>query len=157
MRAERASRVARAATWTLIALHGALLAAALGDYRVSVDSAYHVALARQYAEHGTYFWDDIHYAPAHRPNLQGPAVHAAIALVGRVLGGDHVLAKEDAGVRFPDTIARTGHWTRRDVVFEIPYRCLTTPAAANLLVAGRCISTTRYVHQATKEIPAAMA
>jgi hypothetical protein len=27
----------------------------------------------------------------------------------------------------------------------------------NLLVAGRCISTTRYVHQATKEIPAAMA
>ena len=28
---------------------------------------------------------------------------------------------------------------------------------ANLLVAGRCISTTRYVHQATKEIPAAMA
>lgn len=73
------------------------------------------------------------------------------------LVGDHVLAKEDAGVRFPDTIARTGHWTRRDVVFEIPYRCLTTPAAANLLVAGRCISTTRYVHQATKEIPAAMA
>ena len=53
--------------------------AALGDYRVSVDSAYHVALARQYGEHGTYFWDDIHYAPAHRPNLQGPAVH----LVGR--------------------------------------------------------------------------
>ncbi|GIU85996.1 MAG: invasion protein [Acidimicrobiia bacterium] len=75
----------------------------------------------------------------------------------RRLVGDHVLAKEDAGVRFPDTIARTGHWTRRDVVFEIPYRCLTTPAAANLLVAGRCISTTRYVHQATKEIPAAMA
>lgn len=92
MRAERASRVARAATWTLIALHGALLAAAFGDYRVSVDSAYHVALARQYAEHGTYFWDDIHYAPAHRPNLQGPAVHVAIALVGRVLGGDYVLA-----------------------------------------------------------------
>jgi hypothetical protein len=28
---------------------------------------------------------------------------------------------------------------------------------SNLLVAGRCISTTRYVHQATKEIPAAMA
>jgi hypothetical protein len=27
----------------------------------------------------------------------------------------------------------------------------------NLVVAGRCISATRYVHQATKEIPAAMA
>jgi hypothetical protein len=75
----------------------------------------------------------------------------------RRLVGDYVLAKEDAGAGFPDAVARTGHWTRRAVVFEIPYRCLTTPAAANLLVAGRCISTTRYVHQATKEIPAAMA
>jgi hypothetical protein len=75
----------------------------------------------------------------------------------RRLVGDYVLAKEDAGADFSDTVARTGHWTRRDVVFEIPYRCLTTPVAANLLVAGRCISTTRYVHQATKEIPAAMA
>ncbi len=75
----------------------------------------------------------------------------------RRLRGDYVLAKEDADRHFDDTVARTGHWTRRDVVFEIPLRCLTTPAARNLLVAGRCISTTRYVHQATKEIPAAMA
>jgi hypothetical protein len=43
------------------------------------------------------------------------------------------------------------------VVFDVPYRCLVSPAVSNLLVAGRCISTTRYVHQATKEIPAAMA
>jgi hypothetical protein len=75
----------------------------------------------------------------------------------RRLVGDHVLAKEDGDVSFPDAIARTGHWTKRGVVYDVPYRCLTTPAVANLLVAGRCISTTRYVHQATKEIPAAMA
>jgi hypothetical protein len=75
----------------------------------------------------------------------------------RRLVGDHVLAKEEGGLGFADAIARTGHWTKRDVVYEIPYRCLTTPAVTNLLVAGRCISTTRYVHQATKEIPAAMA
>ena len=75
----------------------------------------------------------------------------------RRLVGDHVLAKEEGDVVFADTIARTGHWTKRDVVYHVPYRCLTTPAAANLLVAGRCISATRYVHQATKEIPAAMA
>ncbi|HEX6417425.1 MAG TPA: FAD-dependent oxidoreductase, partial [Acidimicrobiales bacterium] len=75
----------------------------------------------------------------------------------RRLVGDRVLAKEDAGVRFADTVARTGHWTRRDVVFDIPLRSMTTAAAANLVVSGRCISTTRYVHQATKEIPAAMA
>jgi hypothetical protein len=75
----------------------------------------------------------------------------------RRLVGDYVLTKEEGDVMFPDTVARTGHWTKRDVVYHVPYRCLTTPAATNLLVAGRCISATRYVHQATKEIPAAMA
>lgn len=75
----------------------------------------------------------------------------------RRLVGDHVLTKEEGDATFPDTVARTGHWTRRGVVFEVPYGALKTQAVANLLVAGRCISTTRYVHQATKEIPAAMA
>ncbi|HET9442555.1 MAG TPA: FAD-dependent oxidoreductase, partial [Acidimicrobiales bacterium] len=75
----------------------------------------------------------------------------------RRLVGDMVLAKEDADVRFPDAVARTGHWTRRDVVFDVPLRAMTTFVARNLVVAGRCISTTRYVHQATKESPAAMA
>jgi hypothetical protein len=75
----------------------------------------------------------------------------------RRLEGDYVLRKEDGDVRFDDAIAQTGHWTRRSVVFDIPLRCLTTPVCHNLVVAGRCISTTRYVHQATKEIPAAMA
>ena len=75
----------------------------------------------------------------------------------RRLAGDYVLRKEDGAVRFADAVAQTGHWTRRNVVYDIPYRCLTTSSVDNLLVAGRCISTTRYVHQATKEIPAAMA
>jgi hypothetical protein len=75
----------------------------------------------------------------------------------RRLVGDHVLIKEERDYAFTDAIARTGHWTKRGVVYEIPYRCLTTPAAANLLVAGRCISASRYVHQATKESPAAIA
>lgn len=75
----------------------------------------------------------------------------------RRLVGDHVLAKDDADVRFADSVARTGHWTRRDVVFDVPLRSMTTEVANNLVVAGRCISTSRYVHQATKEIPAAMA
>jgi hypothetical protein len=75
----------------------------------------------------------------------------------RRLVGGYVLRKEDGDVRFPDSVAQTGHWTRRHVVFDVPYRCLVAPAIENLLVAGRCISTTRYVHQATKEIPAAMA
>jgi hypothetical protein len=75
----------------------------------------------------------------------------------RRLVGDYVLEKSDGDRRFDDAIARTGHWTKREVVYDIPYRCLTTASVRNLLVSGRCISTSRYVHQATKEIPAAMA
>ena len=75
----------------------------------------------------------------------------------RRLVGAQVVAKEDGDVRRADAVARTGHWTRRDVVFDIPYGALIHADVANLLVAGRCISVTRYVHQATKEIPAAMA
>lgn len=75
----------------------------------------------------------------------------------RRLVGDYVLVKEDRDKAFVDSVARTGHWTRNGIVYDIPYRCLTTPLIANLLTAGRCISTSRYVHQATKEIPAAMA
>jgi hypothetical protein len=74
----------------------------------------------------------------------------------RRLVGAYVLEKDDGDQRFPDAIARTGHWTKREVVYDIPYRCLLSPVR-NLLVSGRCISTSRYVHQATKEIPAAMA
>lgn len=95
-----------------------------------------------------------------------PAFHAAwlddhCRMLGitesRRLVGDHVLSKEEDGQTFPDGIALTGHWTKRGAVYDIPVRSLTTPSLANLLAAGRCISTTRYVHQATKEIPAAMA
>jgi hypothetical protein len=88
--------------------------------------------------------------------LDGYAVMVGIT-ESRRLVGDYVLRKEDADVPFDDAVAATGHWTRRDVVFDIPYRCLTAPSLTNLLVSGRCLSTTRYVHQATKEIPAAMA
>ena len=44
----------------------------------------------------------------------------------RRLVGDYVLEKSDGDRRFPDAIARTGHWTRREVVFDVPYRSLTT-------------------------------
>lgn len=81
------SRSAGAALVLILALHAALLVSTLTDYRVSIDSGYHVSLARYYAEHGTAFWDHINYGPGGRPNLQGPAMHVAIALLGLVLGG----------------------------------------------------------------------
>src|SRR5262245_19787339 len=93
--------VLRACTVAIVGLHVVLLVAALPDWMVSVDSAFHVALARQFAEHGTFWWDAIHYGPAHRPNLQGPALHLAIGLLGRVLGGtgdDYVRANALLGL-----------------------------------------------------------
>ncbi len=74
--------------WLVVALHLSLLIASLPNYRASVDAAYHTAMGRQYGIHGTYYWDAIHFGPAHRPNLQGPAVHMAIGVIGRSLGGE---------------------------------------------------------------------
>ena len=37
--------------------------------------------------------------------------------------------RRKATSRSPTRSRRTGHWTKRGVVYEIPYRCLTTPAA----------------------------
>ena len=73
--------------WILLAIHAVLLAVSIPDYLVSIDSGYHVSLARYYAEHGTAFWDHINWGPAGRPNLQGPALHFCIAALGKLLGG----------------------------------------------------------------------
>jgi hypothetical protein len=79
------------ARWVLavvISVHGALLLLMLGDYFADNDLGYHISLARQYAEHGSFWWDTLNWAPTGRPNLQGPALHYAVGLLGRVLGGE---------------------------------------------------------------------
>ncbi|MEM2319520.1 MAG: FAD-dependent oxidoreductase [Candidatus Bathyarchaeia archaeon] len=55
----------------------------------------------------------------------------------RRVEGEYVLTKQDIleGKRFNDAIARNPY-------FDIPYRCLVPKKIENLLVAGRCISTT---------------
>jgi hypothetical protein len=75
----------------------------------------------------------------------------------RRLKGRYVMAREDIDRSFEDTIARTGHWTKYDCVYNIPYRSLLPSGLENLLVAGRCISVDHRVHHATKEIPPCMA
>ncbi|MCS7114866.1 MAG: FAD-dependent oxidoreductase [Nitrososphaerota archaeon] len=62
----------------------------------------------------------------------------------RRVEGEYVLTKEDIleGRRFHDAIARNPY-------FDIPYRCLVPKKIENLLVAGRCISTT---HEAQASI-----
>lgn len=75
----------------------------------------------------------------------------------RRLIGRYVLARDDLDRSFEDTVAVTGHWTKYDCVYRIPYRSLLPRGARNLLVAGRCISVDHRVHHATKEIPACFA
>jgi hypothetical protein len=75
----------------------------------------------------------------------------------RRLGGEYVLARDDADKKFPDTIALTGNWTKYQTVYSIPYRSLLPRGLDNLIVAGRCISVDHRVHHSTKEIPACMA
>jgi len=81
------SRAARSVTWTILGVNALLLMISLPDYRAVIDSGYHISLARWYAAHGTAWWDHINYGPGGRPNLQGPALHVAIAILGRMLGG----------------------------------------------------------------------
>ena len=47
------NRTARAVTWTILGVNALLLAVSIPDYRVSIDSGYHISLARWYAAHGT--------------------------------------------------------------------------------------------------------
>jgi hypothetical protein len=75
----------------------------------------------------------------------------------RRLLGRYVMARGDLNGAFYDTIARTGHWTKYDCAYNIPYRSLLPSGVSNLLVAGRCISVDHRVHHATKEIPPCMA
>jgi len=75
----------------------------------------------------------------------------------RRLQGEYVMARDDLDQRFDDAIALTGHWTKYDCTYAIPYRSLLPRGVSNLIVAGRCISVDHRVHHATKEIPPCMA
>ena len=75
----------------------------------------------------------------------------------RRLVGRYVLRREDINQPFDDVIAVTGHWTKYDCTYQIPYRSLLPQRSTNLLAAGRCISVDHRTHHATKEIPACFA
>jgi hypothetical protein len=75
----------------------------------------------------------------------------------RRLKGSYVLQREDLNQDFEDVIAVTGHWTKYNCTYQIPYRSLLPQRVSNLLAAGRCISVDHRAHHATKEIPACFA
>jgi glycine/D-amino acid oxidase-like deaminating enzyme len=75
----------------------------------------------------------------------------------RRLVGRYVLRREDLDQPFDDVVAVTGHWTKYDCTYQIPYRSLLPQRVENLLAVGRCISVDHRAHHATKEIPACFA
>jgi len=76
----------------------------------------------------------------------------------RILGR-YVLGVEDLQERksFPDSIGRANNpYHGAGVSFQIPLRCLLPRAAANLLVAGRCISVQHEILDYIRDIPVCM-
>ena len=93
----------------------------------------------------------------------------------RRINGAYILTEEDVitNVMFPDAIAMGGYpidvhspkLTDKGKLpklqlgswYSVPYRCIITKNTANLLVAGRCISTTHLACGATRVTPVLMA
>ncbi|HYA34264.1 MAG TPA: FAD-dependent oxidoreductase [Candidatus Binataceae bacterium] len=75
----------------------------------------------------------------------------------RRIVGRHQLGRDEVDTPCDDVIAITGHWTKYEALYYIPYRSILATEFPNLLVAGRCVSVDHRVHHATKEIPACFA
>jgi len=111
------------------------------------------------------------------PGFRHCRLAATAAQVGiretRRIVGEYVLTAGDLlnAVKFDDAIARSGYpidihnpkgegtVTKRlppGETYEIPYRCLLPQQVENLLVAGRCISTTHEAVASTRLTPTVM-
>jgi hypothetical protein len=112
------------------------------------------------------------------PGFEEASISSTGAQIGiresRRIEGEYILTKEDvtAGKAFEDVISKSGYpidihapsgngmeiaWVEGDGSFDIPYRTLVPKKINNLLVAGRCISTTHEALATTRLTPSAMA
>lgn len=107
-------------------------------------------------------------------------VHVGIRESRRIIG-EYVFSEDDVAEsrKFDDAICRLAYWadvhtgkgsgyTRSEEkqrliqpkpgnYYEIPYRCLLPKKVDNLLVAGRCVSSTQRGHGAIRIMPSCMA
>ena len=96
----------------------------------------------------------LEYLRAHMPGMERTFLLDTSSQVGvretRRIVGEYVLTKEDevGGRRFDDAIASS--------LFDVPYRCLVPLKVDNLLVGGRCISTTHEAQGPVRNIPPCM-
>jgi len=96
----------------------------------------------------------LEYVKARMPGMEEAFLVDTSSQVGvretRRIIGDYTLTKEDqvGGRRFDDAISSS--------LFDIPYRCLIPRGVDNLLVGGRCISTTHEAQGPIRNIPPCM-
>lgn len=121
------------------------------------------------------FWQQ-HAATYRESHLIDTAAQVGVRETRRITG-EYVLTGDDVlnYRKFADVIA-LGNWPidlhdptggtkqadigillRRDRAYQIPFRCLLPKNIDNLLVAGRCISTTREANGSTRVMPICMA
>ena len=114
----------------------------------------------------------------HLPGFEGASLSSVGAQIGvresRRIEGQYTLQVTDVveGRVFDDCIARSGYpidihdpsgkgvqaaWVQGDGAYDIPYRCLVPRVVVNLLVAGRCISTSHEALATTRLTPSCMA
>ncbi|WP_217592269.1 FAD-dependent oxidoreductase [Cohnella sp. GbtcB17] len=118
------------------------------------------------------------FMTANLPGFEKASISNVGAQIGiretRRIDGAYALQAEDVvqGRRFDDVIARSGYpidihdpsgkgvtaaWVQGDGAYDIPYRCLLPREVGNLLVAGRCISTSHEALATTRLTPSCMA
>jgi hypothetical protein len=112
------------------------------------------------------------------PGFENASISQVGAQIGiretRRIDGQYALQVEDVikGRKFADVVARSGYpidihdpsgkgvtaaWVGGDGAYDIPYRCLLPKRVDNLLVGGRCISTTHETLATTRLSPSCMA
>jgi hypothetical protein len=124
-----------------------------------------VKLTRQAARAGKFLKE---YVPGFEDAYYVPAAFAGVRETRRIEGLYEISDDDvDVGRKFHDTIGQvcmpvdihdpdTGqasfYQIGGDGAFDIPYRALIPKGLENVLVAGRCISTTSYAHGATRNM-----
>jgi hypothetical protein len=98
--------------------------------------------------------EGLEYVKTRMPGMEEAFLMDTSSQVGvretRRIVGEYTLTRDDevGGRRFVDAVASS--------LFDIPYRCLIPKGVDNLLVGGRCISTTHEAQGPIRNIPPCM-
>ncbi len=110
------------------------------------------------------------YAPGcEKATLISTAAHIGVR-ESRMIDGEYILTGEDVvsctkfddgiaacnydvDIHSPDGAGTSHHYFKQGTYYTIPYRCLVPKDSKNLLVAGRCISSTHEAQASYRVIP----